>query len=567
MPVKRYFGIEKFKGLLLAASFATVVEFLMGVSDSAVAGNLLGEQALASINLLSSVMGVVTFFASLIGVGMGVNYALESGRCAPDRARQIFTQGLWTALGVGLMLVTALIFLREPFLAFMSPSPEIAEYARRYWRFFVPSALLEPCVILLVNVAMADGNSCLCFISYAAQLVVNLAVSLLAIRDLGVAGCALGTVVANAVAAGVLSTHFLSKANSFALVRHFSLKDTGRIVSSSFGDASSFLCSAALFFFLNKFVISRYGSGMLPVLATVIVTIGLLEIFNGVGNALAPIVTVYSGERNYPAIRLMMRMGTKLALLEGAALSALLLAFPGLVVRLVGIDDPALAGDAHAAVRFVAAGLVAYSLAYLYNSYYVFVGHEGLSVAVTVLNGFVVPVGLVLLCGGRGAYGLWAALAAAPVAALVLFGAFLLLRHGAARFPLLLPRDRDAKISMVDLALNDEEIVRASEQVGEVLKAAGVKPTVAMRASLMTEEVFMAVKDRNGARRVLGEVTLDLNDGVQLTLRDDGEIFDITDADQKISSLRTYLVASVMETQAGRMNIVTTGFNRNVFRF
>lgn len=77
----------------------------------------------------------------------------------------------------------------------------------------------------------------------------------------------------------------------------------------------------------------------------------------------------------------------------------------------------------------------------------------------------------------------------------------------------------------------------------------------------------MAVRDRNAGRKVRAEVTLDLNDGVQLTLRDDGELFDITDADQQISSLRTFLVASIMEAHPGRRNLVTTGFNRNVFRF
>ena len=55
--------------------------------------------------------------------------------------------------------------------------------------------------------------------------------------------------------------------------------------------------------------------------------------------------------------------------------------------------------------------------------------------------------------------------------------------------------------------------------------------------------------------------------GDELFARDDGEIFDITDSDQEISSLRTFLVASIMESQSGRLNLVTTGFNRNVFQF
>jgi len=77
----------------------------------------------------------------------------------------------------------------------------------------------------------------------------------------------------------------------------------------------------------------------------------------------------------------------------------------------------------------------------------------------------------------------------------------------------------------------------------------------------------MTVRERNPpGRRLRGEVTLDFSDGIIMTLRDDGVIFDMTDANAKISSLRAYLVASVMERQMGRLNLVTTGFNRNVFR-
>ena len=133
-------------------------------------------------------------------------------------------------------------------------------------------------------------------------------------------------------------------------------------------------------------------------------------------------------------------------------------------------------------------------------------------------------------------------------------------RHG---FPLLLPRQREAKIMMFDLVLTEEDIVRTSKSV-----AAALPDEIAQRAALMVEEVFMTVRERNpGRKRILGEVTLDLNDGVVMTLRDDGVIFDITDADAKVSSLRTYLVASVMRQQQGRLNMVTAGFNRNVFRF
>ena len=62
------------------------------------------------------------------------------------------------------------------------------------------------------------------------------------------------------------------------------------------------------------------------------------------------------------------------------------------------------------------------------------------------------------------------------------------------------------------------------------------------------------------------EVTVDLGDGVTLVLRDDGEIFDITDADARVSSLRSYLVSNLMTAIPNRRNLTTTGFNRNVFK-
>ncbi len=76
----------------------------------------------------------------------------------------------------------------------------------------------------------------------------------------------------------------------------------------------------------------------------------------------------------------------------------------------------------------------------------------------------------------------------------------------------------------------------------------------------------MVVHDRNSGRRIKAEVTVDLNEGLTLILRDDGEIFDITDSDARISSLRSYLVSNLMTVIPNRRNLTTTGFNRNVFK-
>ena len=567
--MKTAFGVAKFRGFLLVASLSMAIEFLMGFADSVIAGNLLGETALAGLNLLQSPMNLVSFVACLLGTGTAICFSLETGRFERARATEMFSQGFWSAALVGGLGMLVFVVGRDAFLGLFGAAPAVLDYAVPYWNWFVPNVLLEPLAVLLANAVYADGGARLCLVSYLAQLGGNCGVSFFLCRAMGMSGCALGTTIGNLGAIAILLSHFLRREHTLRLVRHFSFGDLLRICRSSFGDASVRLCWAALFLLLNAFVIGHFGSEMLPVLSVVLAVMGFSETFNGTANAAQPLVGVYRGEENTVGVRTVMRAAMRVTLVEGAAVSIILLCWPQLVVKLVGIDEPELVAASCTAVRLVSGGLVGTAFVCLFNSYYLFIEREWLACALTTLANFVVPFALYSVCGRIfGVNGVWAALGAAPVATVVLFGGFLLARHGRRQFPLLLPTDRDANLRVFNLMVADREIAETSSAVSRFLSDRGLPEAIVYRAALMVEEVFMAVKDRNGARRVRGEATLDLNgDGVSLILRDDGEVFDITDADARITSLRTYLVASVMESLPGRMNLTTTGYNRNIFKF
>ena len=559
--MKKVFGVEKFKGLLLAGSFTVLANYFVRLSDSVVAGNMIGPDALAGINLVSPILAAISFFSGLVSTGMATNYSLAMGRCEKTRARQFFMQALWMILGVGGALSLLLCFGRGAFVGYMGASESISGFALDYlswaWIVAVPECLLG----LLIMLGYADGDAKLCTAAYAVNFVVNLGVSIVAINcGMGAAGCSFATLMADLAGIGVLAAHFFRKSNSFAPVRHFSFTDSWRIMSASFGDAAAFLCDGLLFFFLNKYVIQHFGSGVLPVVGVAVSIWGFLEFFNGIGVAIQPIVTVYYGEGNMKSVRTVMAAAMKVAVLEGVLFMAFFGLFPEAVAGLVGIREPELAHQAAVAIRCMCGGFIALAFAGLFNSYYMFVERPALAGAVTFLCYLVLPVACVAAGSLFGIEGVWAGMGAGPFAGLLLSSCIIIPVAGRKVFPLLLPRDRDDKVHVFNLRLVDKEIVATSRKVGEL-------PGVPMRAALMTEEVFMAVKDRNRGKTLLGEVTVDLNDGVKLVLRDDGEIFDITDVDAQISSLRTFLVASIMESQKGRLNLVTTGFNRNVFEF
>jgi Na+-driven multidrug efflux pump len=567
--MKTTFGVAKFKGFLLVATFSMLIEFLMGFADSVIAGNLLGETALAGLNLLQSPMNFVSFVACLLGTGTAICFSTEIGRFDRDRAAELFSQGMFGAALFGVIGMLAFIIGRDPFLGMFGASKDVISYAVPYWNWFVPNVLLEPIAVMLASAVYADGGARLCFGSYIVQLFGNCVVSYVLCKAMGISGCALGSTVGNIGAILFISCHFLRRGHTLRLVRHFAFRDLLRICKSSFGDASVRLCWALLFMLLNAYVISRFGSETLPVLNVVIAVIGFSEAFNGTPNAAQPIVGVYRGEGNTLGVRTVMRAATCVATLFGGVVLTILMCWPQVVVGLLGIDDPNLVPASCTAVRIVASGLVCTALVLLFNSYYLFIEREWLACSLTVLANLVVPVALFPVCGKLfGINGVWAALGIAPVATALLFCAFLLVRYGRRQFPLLLPNDREVNLHVLNLILSEKEIADASKKVGEILTAAAAPQSTVLRAALMVEEVLMAVKDRNGERPVRAEVTLDLNGSeAVLILRDDGEVFNITDADARITSLRTYLVASVMEYQPKRMNLTTIGYNRNIFKF
>lgn len=557
------FGVAKFKSLLLAGSVGVAVNFAMDLVNSMVAGHLDGPDGLAAVNLAAPVISIAGFLAGLVSTGVATNYSFEMGRLERLHARWYFTQGVWMSLIFGGAFSLAIAFGGGAFVDYLGPSEAVASRALGYLVWATPLPVTYCLEMLLLLIVCADGDSRFCSLAYVTSLGVDIVVSVAATRwfGLGAAGCALGMLASQVAGIAILSIHFFRPSNTVAFARHFSWGDTWRISVASFGDAASFVCEAALFLVINKFVISRFGPELLPVAAVIITLWGALELYNGIAIALQPIVSVYHGEGNMPAIRTVMLSALKVSLAEGAALTFVLLAFPGTVVRLVGgLEDPALVALAVPAVRALALAFTAQAVAGLFNSYYMFINHPVLASAVTFASYLVMPTVGIVVGSAFGFTGTWLGLGLSPFVALGAIALWIRLRYRRGKFPLLLPCARARRIHVYGLRLNEDEIVAVSQAITRL-------PGVPMRAALMVEEVFMTVRDRAGAKPLLGEVTVDLNGGVKLTLRDDGEIFDITDTDGNISSLRSFVVASVMESQRSRFNLVTTGFNRNVFRF
>lgn len=558
------FGVRKFFRFLPVGVFTASLWCVISTLTVVVAGHAFGETSVAAFNLVGPIFHGSSFLSQLIATGAAVLFSLEMGRMNVRRAHERFSQGLWTVVCVGISSGLFIYFGAGEFLAFFGASDETTAAAYEYLRCFAPAPLFGGLMLLLQSMLSAEGDVRRCLLSFVVFFGVFIfSLAFTAYFRLGLGGCAISLSVAEIAGSAVLVTHFFSRSNTLRIVRRFSFRDIWEMLSCSFGDASAVLCVALLQLFATKFVIRFYGSEHLIALQAATLILGFSNVLDGFGMAAQPLLTVYHGENNYPGLKRVLNTALLSAITLAAFMTLFLECFPGIIVWMLGLTDPACISEAVHVTRLTAPLMLTSLFVGIFNSYYMCIEKTLLAVLVSFAVYLVFPI-VALSCGAQvSPVCFWLGFFVGPVAGIVFFSLFMISTKGIAEYPYLFTRAKERRVRNFTLTLTETEVVDVSRRIGELLMR---DAALSMRVSLLVEEALLIVKEKNAGRKVLAEVTISRHNGLALTLRDDGVIFDLTDADAKVSSLRGFVVASLMERQLGRVNLITTGFNRNVFR-
>ena len=188
---------------LALPTFATLVsEPLLLLADSAVVGHL-GTEPLAALALCSNVLNVLVGLSIFLAYGTTGTVARRLG--AGDRLAALTggLDGLVLAVLVGVLLAVALELVLPVVVGLYGTDPEVAALARRYLRI---AALGLPSVLVLlagtgVLRGLQDARTPLVVVVAANLANIALNVTLVYGVGLGIAGSALGTLLAQTGAA------------------------------------------------------------------------------------------------------------------------------------------------------------------------------------------------------------------------------------------------------------------------------------------------------------------------------------------------------------------------------
>ena len=560
---------KKYLSMLAGASLTSIINALLIVTDTIICGIFLGDTAVSAINLVTPVYDFCIFIAMFISLGIPILYSNAMGRFEKEEADRIFGTGLTVCLAGGILIFIFLTLIRDVYLGHFMLSGTMSRLAGEYYSWVRFELLIMPVAEVMVETVFADGDENCAVMVAVVEASSNIILSIILCRVMGIAGVGLASVIAVALRFLVSLTHLLKKTNTLRMRLHFSLPVLRKDVYYALTDSGSYLFLASFSYALNVFVAWRFGERMMIMVSVILLVQEFQLFFDGIGEAITPIISVYLSENCFAGVRKVWRLARITCILESIGTMLLLIILSGRIPGIAGITDPELHSLASAGIILMTPGMGFTCYLYMLTSYYRLLDKVGLSFGISALRDSlcIIPAAAAggMIFGIKGIFG-----GTAAGAALAFFLSMLVVgkKYGRKNLPLLLDsREEGIKSSLFELEVNQEQVIRVRDLSEQALREAGADEKRVIRTMLMLEELLMLIYEGNRNRRVLAECALTVTpEKITMIIRDNGVQLDLTDPDSNITSLRGYIVPGLLkEWSHEEHHLVAVSFNRNSF--
>jgi putative MATE family efflux protein len=220
---------------------------LLAVADALFLGHFAGADALAAVTLMFPLYMPIVALATLVSSGMSSILARQLGAWNVDAARAAYAGAHGLAVVMGLILIAIFLPFGKPVALLAAGGSEaLAEMGLTYLRISVFAA---PLIFILSVNSDALRNEGLVMLMAAMSLLVSLAnmgfnYVLIGLLDMGVAGSAYGTALAQALALAIILAFRIfgdTGLRPSALWRHSPVSGWGRILALGAPQSLNFL--------------------------------------------------------------------------------------------------------------------------------------------------------------------------------------------------------------------------------------------------------------------------------------------------------------------------------------
>lgn len=534
---------RKFNSYLVPGVLMVIAMQLGNIVDSILVSNIIDIDGMAAISLSLPVIYFTQIIGFAIGVGGAVTISVMLGKRQIKEASGVLSVCVVVNLGVSLFFTLITPITAQPFAHMLAQTPRLEKLLLPYLYVFMMGTPVFNLCIMVSNVLTVDNCPRLGAASLVMSNIVNLGLDwfFLTHTDLGMFGAALSTVIGYGVGCLVLIPYALSKKRmlTMKIKEGFrQIKMLGQVLKAGMSQASFLLMVILQYFVLNTFIQSTLGADHMAIYSVCTNSVEIVRLFiEGIIGVIGTIGGVLFGEKDYYGIRRLVRRTVIISAVVVAALMAIYIVFPKLILLIFSFNKTKLYDIAILCVRLFSISFIFFAANRVAQVYYQTTLHAPLATLDTVLQGFVIllPVSI-LFIGNIGIIGVSIAAALTEALSFAVVWVWRMIRQKRGKLPqkgfLMIPEKDGDSLCDITIKSTEQDAVEVSKKLITSCERNDIPSETAGIIGIAAEELAVNISRYGYKRPSLSYVDINLSrvDGkLVLRVRDDGVPFNPTE--------------------------------------
>ena len=411
----------RFKSVFVASLASMSISYVLLLTDNIVAGQFVGEDAVAAMTLVAPIMTLVFFLSYMVADGLAMMFSYAKGKNDREKANELFGMGVICSVAVSVVLTIVFVAFDEKILSLWNISPHLMNYALEYYHglmFVAAPAMLN---IFFYTIYVAEGEENICVQASIAMFVVNMVLDILLGWKFGVVGIGVATTLGNLVSFLWHVPYLFSKKCQLRFVKYWNNREFAQGIFYSWYHSMDTLWLTLLPLIFAKFTLWRFGEDELIVVTVINSMLTLLiAIYTGIVDCLQPMVCQYHAEGALHSVAKTMRLGIASTIAVTLAIILFGMIFAEFLPGLFGVArEEILYADAVLAARIFLPFTVFLGVTLMLSNYYIYIERLNLGALIKVLLLLILP-SAGMFAGIYGTWQMWFGVGCSFIVALLL---------------------------------------------------------------------------------------------------------------------------------------------------
>lgn len=426
---QKILGTEKLSKLFIKFTIPSIIGMIFvgiqGIIDGLFVGNVLGGNALASVNLVQPYMQIIMAAALIISVGAQSIIGINLGKGESEKAQNIFRTASILLILISILVTILGVFFSEKISLVLGANEVLLEGSSTYIQIISYFTAFIAIMFLFEMIVRVIGKPNISLVSMIISVVLNIILDYLLINkfNLGIKGAALATGISYTMAFLINIIPFVSKKTIINLYKgRFDKSVLFQMIYNGSSEGVSSISNAISMFLFNTALMKIAGENGIAAFSIInyIAQVGYMVLF-GISDGIRPIISYNFGAQNENRVNKTLKISIIVNIIIGAIIFIVMATFSKQLIEIF-------LKDGKYVVEIASTGAKIYGIAFLFNgtnilisSYFTAIDDPKNSIIVAMNRGIVfILIGIVILPYIFGINGIWITIVFADIMTILL---------------------------------------------------------------------------------------------------------------------------------------------------